>query len=81
MVAAPACAAEIAEPAESPAEVDLSGWAPVPVPPPTYTLKAKAERPQPAAAAVSEPTATEQSSFGGLVDEGELDELLDRRHA
>jgi hypothetical protein len=85
MVAAPACAAEIAEPAESaaesPAEVDLSGWAPVPVPPPTYTLKAKAERSQPVAAAVSEPTATEQSSFGGLVDEGELDELLDRRHA
>lgn len=86
VVAAPsAAAAESAEPAESAAEsaaeVDLSGWAPVAVPPPTYTLKAKAERPQPVAAAVSEPTATEQSGFGGLVDEGELDELLDRRHA
>jgi hypothetical protein len=82
VVASPAAdASAIAEPAESPAEVDLSGWAPVPVPPPTYTLKAKAERPQPAPAAVTEPTATEPSSFGGLVDEGELDELLDRRHA
>jgi len=68
-------------PADSSSEVDLSGWAPVPVPPPTYTLKAKAERPQPVPAAVSEPSATEQSTFGGLVGEGELDEVLDRRHA
>lgn len=82
VVAAPSAdAAEIAEPAESQATVDLSGWAPVPVPPPTYTLKAIAERPQPVPAAVTEPTATEPSSFGGLVDEGELDGLLDRRHA
>jgi hypothetical protein len=74
-------AAEIAEPADSSPEADLSGWAPVPVPPPTYTLKAKAERPQPLPAAVGEPTATPLSSFDGLVDEGELDEVLDRRHA
>ena len=66
---------------DSPAEVDLSGWAPVPVPPPTYTLKAKAERPSPVTAAVTEPTSTQPSSFDGVVDEGELDELLDRRHA
>lgn len=84
---------EIADPSESEsqaqsqavtalqAEVDLSGWAPVPVPPPTYTLKARAERPQPVPAAVSEPGATPPSSFGGLVDEGELDEVLNRRHA
>ena len=94
MVSRPADTAnEIAEPSESEsqaqaqavsasqADADLSGWAPVPVPPPTYTLKARAERPQPVPAAVSEPTATPASSFGGLVDEGELDELLDRRHA
>lgn len=84
---------EIADPGESEsqaqyravsashADADLSGWAPVPVPPPTYTLKARAERPQPVAAAVSEPGATSPSSFDGLVDEGELDEVLDRRHA
>jgi len=60
---------------------DLSGWAPVPVPPPTYTLKAKAQRPQPVPAAVSAPAATSPSSFDGLVDEGELDGLLDRRRA
>ncbi|NMM24308.1 MAG: hypothetical protein HHJ11_12575 [Phycicoccus sp.] len=65
----------------SQADVDLSGWAPVPVPPPTYTLKARAERPQPVPAAVSEPGVTSPSSFDGLVDEGELDEVLDRRHA
>ena len=65
----------------SEAGADLSGWAPVPVPPPTYTLKARAERPQPVPAAVSEPGATPSSSFGAVVDEGELDELLDRRHA
>ena len=65
----------------SQADADLSGWAPVPVPPPTYTLKARAERPQPVPAAVSEPGATPPSSFDGLVDEGELDEVLDRRHA
>jgi hypothetical protein len=94
MVASPDDTAnEIAEPSQSEsqaqsqavsaseADADLSGWAPVPVPPPTYTLKARAERPQPVPAAVSEPTATPPSSFGGLVDEGELDELLDRRHA
>jgi len=73
--------AELTEPAAvSPAEVDLSGWAPVPVPPPTYTLKAKAERPEPVPVAVTEPT-TPLSSFHGLVDEDELDELLDRRRA
>jgi len=86
LVAAPSAgAARIAgldeSPADSSPEVDLSGWAPVPVPPPTYTLKAKAEHPQPVPAAVSEPSATEQSSFGGLVGEGELDDVLDRRHA
>lgn len=86
VLAAPSAeVAEVAEraesPAVSPAEVDLSGWAPVPVPPPTYTLKAMAERPQPVPAAVSEPATTLPSSFGGLVDEGELDELLDRRRA
>lgn len=62
-------------------DVDLSGWAPVPVPPPTYTLKARAERPQPVPATANEPSATPPSSFDGLVDEGELDEVLDRRHA
>ena len=85
LVAAPSAgAAQIAgleSQADSSSEVDLSGWAPVPVPVPTYTLKAKAERPQPVPAAVSEPSATEQSTFGGLVGEGELDEVLDRRHA
>ena len=85
MVAGPADGAtgvaELTEPAAvSPAEVDLSGWAPVPVPPPTYTLKAKAERPEPVPVAVTEPT-TPLSSFHGLVDEDELDELLDRRRA
>jgi len=67
--------------AVSPAEVDLTGWAPVPVPPPTYTLKAKAERPAPVATAVTERTTPQPSSFDGVVDEGELDELLDRRRA
>lgn len=85
VVAPSAGAAEIAgldeSPADSSSEVDLSGWAPVPVPPPTYTLKARAERPQPVPASVSEPGATPPSSFDGLVDEGELDEVLDRRHA
>ena len=78
-------AAEVAalaeSPVPSPAEVDPSRWAPVPVPPPTYTLKAKAERPVPIQAAVVEPASTQPSSFDGLVDEGELDELLDRRRA
>jgi hypothetical protein len=72
---------EAATEAVSPAEVDLTGWAPVPVPPPTYTLKAKAERPAPVATAVTEPTTPQPSSFDGVVDEGELDELLDRRRA
>ncbi|MHB1473838.1 MAG: hypothetical protein ACYCV4_09460 [Dermatophilaceae bacterium] len=86
VVAGPAGgAAELAEFAESRAEsaadVDLSGWAPVPVPPPTYTLKAKAERPEPVPVTVSEPVVTQTSSFDGVVDEGELDELLDRRRA
>ena len=67
--------------AESAAGVDLSGWAPIPVPPPTYTLKAKAPRPVPAQAAVAEPTSAPASSFDGLIEEGELDGLLDRRHA
>jgi hypothetical protein len=88
-------AAEVAEHAESQAQsqadcqaecqsgsavADLSGWAPVPVPPPTYTLKAKAERPEPLPATVAEPT-TPPSSFDGLVEEDELDDLLDRRRA
>jgi hypothetical protein len=88
-------AAEVAEHAESQAQsqadcqaecqsgsavADLSGWAPVPVPPPTYTLKAKAERPEPLPATVAEPT-TRPSSFDGLVEEDELDDLLDRRRA
>ncbi|MHB8274527.1 MAG: hypothetical protein ACYDC9_07155 [Dermatophilaceae bacterium] len=86
VVAGPAVgAAELAEFAESRAEsaagMDLSGWAPVPVPPPTYTLKAKAERPEPVPVTVSEPVVTQTSSFDGVVDEGELDELLDRRRA
>ncbi|MEO8556884.1 MAG: hypothetical protein ABI474_09455 [Actinomycetota bacterium] len=67
--------------AVSPAEVDLTGWAPVPVPPPTYTLKAKAERPAPVATAATAPTTPQPSSFDGVVDEGELDDLLDRRRA
>ena len=74
-------ATEAVSPAVSPAEVDLTGWAPVPVPPPTYTLKAKAERPAPVATAVVAPTTPQPSSFDGVVDEGELDELLDRRRA
>jgi len=74
-------AAEVAGSTASPAEADPSGWAPVPVPPPTYTLKAKAERPEPVPAAVTEPASAQPSSFGGLVDEGELDGLLDRRRA
>jgi hypothetical protein len=73
--------AEVADPAEAPAEVDPSGWAPVPVPPPTYTLKAKAERPVHVPAAATESAPAQASSFDGLVDEGELDGLLDRRQA
>jgi hypothetical protein len=69
----------VAEATKAPAEADLSGWAPVPVPPPTYTLKAKAERPEPVTAAVTAPSPATPSSFDGLVDEGELDGLLDRR--
>ena len=72
---------EVAERTEVLAEADPSGWAPVPVPPPTYTLKAKAERPVRVPAAVTEPAQAQPSSFGGLVDEGELDGLLDRRQA
>jgi len=80
LVAAPlAVGGEVAEATKAPAEADLSGWAPVPVPPPTYTLKAKAERPEPVPAAVTEPAPATPSSFDGLVDEGELDGLLDRR--
>jgi hypothetical protein len=79
----------VAEPTESPAGVDLSGWAPVPVPPPTYTLKARAVRPvpepapeaEPLAAALTEPAQVQPSSLDGLVDEGELDGLLDRRRS
>lgn len=67
--------------AVSPAELDVTGWAPVPVPPPTYTLKAKAERPAPVATAATAPTTSQPSSFDGVVDEGELDDLLDRRRA
>lgn len=73
---------EVAERTGSSAGVDPSGWAPVPVPPPTYTLKAKAAQPvlgpEPVPA-VSEPAPEEPSSLDGLVDEGELDGLLDRR--
>jgi hypothetical protein len=80
VVGAPESPAEVAEVAEAPAEVDPSGWAPVPVPPPTYTLKAKAEPPVRApAVTVSKPA--QPASFDGLVDEGELDGLLDRRRA
>jgi membrane protein implicated in regulation of membrane protease activity len=82
VVAAPlAGVAEVAGPTESSAEADLSGWSPVPVPPPTYTLKAKAERPEPVPAAVTEPAPAQASSFDGVIDEGELDGLLDRRAA
>jgi hypothetical protein len=76
-----AVGAGVVEPAKSPVEADLSGWAPVPVPPPTYTLKAKAERPEPAPAAAIEPAPALKSSFDGLVDDDELDGLLDRRAA
>jgi hypothetical protein len=75
----------VAEPSESPAGVDPSGWAPVPVPPPTYTLKAKAERAvpepelEPVAAGVPDPAPVPPLSLDGLVDEGELEGLLDRR--
>ena len=80
VAAAPlAVGGQVTEETEAPAEADLSGWAPVPVPPPTYTLKAKAERPEPVPAAVTEPTPATPSSFDGLVDEGELEGLLDRR--
>ena len=73
---------EVAEPvAESPSGAELTGWAPVPVPPPTYTLKAMAERPEPAPAPASEPAPAQPSSFDGLVDDDELDDLLDRRAA
>jgi hypothetical protein len=81
IAASVAVGAGVVEPAESPVEADLSGWAPVPVPPPTYTLKAKAERPEPAPAAVIEPAPALKSSFDGLVDDDELDGLLDRRAA
>ncbi|MEP7034206.1 MAG: hypothetical protein ABI934_01380 [Actinomycetota bacterium] len=64
-----------------PLQADLSGWAPVPVPPPTYTLKAKAERPEPVPEAVVQSASALPSSFGGLVDDDELDGLLDRRAA
>jgi hypothetical protein len=73
---------EVAERTGSSAGVDPSGWAPVPVPPPTYTLKAKAAQPmlEPGpVSAVSEPAPQEPSSLDGMVDEGELDGLLDRR--
>ena len=72
---------EVAEAAACPAVFDPSAWAPVPVPPPTYTLKAKAETPVRFAAPVAEPATELPSSFDGLVGEGELDELLDRRQA
>ena len=81
-IAAPTESLGELSPAEaSPAEADPSAWAPVPVPPPTYTLKAKAERPEPVPAAVTEPAPARPSSFDGLVGEGELDGLLDRRAA
>jgi hypothetical protein len=76
-------AAQVAEPTGFPADVDLTGWAPVPVPPPTYTLKAKAARPvpepEPVSASVTEPEPAQSPSLDGVVNEGELDGLLDRR--
>jgi hypothetical protein len=78
-------AAEVAEPTGVPADVDPTGWAPVPVPPPTYTLKAKAAPPvpgpDPVSTAVTEPEPAQPASLDGLVKEGELDGLLDRRTA
>lgn len=81
VAASVAGAVEVAERAEADAEADPAGWAPVPVPPPTYTLKAKAEPPVRVPAAGTEPAPAQPSSFDGLVDEGELDGLLDRRQA
>ena len=81
VVATPVVEVEVAGLTESAAEIDPSGWAPVPVPPPTYTLKAKAEPPVRFAPPVTEPATALPSSFDGLVDEGELDGLLDRRQA
>ena len=72
---------KVAERIQAPAELDPSGWAPIPVPPPTYTLKAKAEAPVRVPEAVNEPAPALSSSFQGLLDDGELDGLLDRRHA
>jgi hypothetical protein len=80
-VAPVAGVAEVAEPAGSAAEADPSGWSPVPVPPPTYTLKAKAERPEALPTVVNDPAPARVSSFDGVIDEGELDGLLDRRAA
>jgi len=74
-------AAEPAEPIESPAQADPSGWAPVPVPPPTYTLKARAAEPVVVPAAVAEPTAEGSWSLDGMVYDCELDELVERRSA
>jgi hypothetical protein len=82
--------AEVAEPVESSAEVDPSGWAPVPVPPPTYTLKAMAPEPMampvPVPVPVTEPVVPERGvgepwSLDGLVYDCELDELVQRRTA
>ena len=81
VAAAGSGAAELAEPVESPAQVDPSGWAPVPVPPPTYTLKAKAPDPVAVPAAVTDSAAAESWSLEGLVYDCELDELVERRSA
>jgi hypothetical protein len=77
-MAAPA--AGMTDPAEIPAYVDPSSWAPVPVPPPTYTLKAKAaERVVVVPPESAEPAASECWSLDGLVYDCELDELVERR--
>ena len=81
VVPAVAAAAEIAESIESPAEADLSGWAPVPVPPPTYTLKAKAVNPVAVSVEATEPGATRVLSLDGMVYDCELDELVEGRSA
>ena len=81
VAAAGSGAAELAEPVESPAQVDPSGWAPVPVPPPTYTLKAKAADPVVVATVVTEPEGAQYWSLDGMVYDCELDELVERRSA
>jgi membrane protein implicated in regulation of membrane protease activity len=79
--ASPTPTASPVEDVEGTPVADPDGWKPVPVPPPTYTLKAKAAQPQQPARATAPAEATSPASFGGVVAEGELDGLLDRRRA